>query len=567
MLHEAPSSTLIVLRHNTPISRHNVKEAVMKIGREADNHIVLPDSSVSRYHAELRTGPEGASIHDLQSRNGIKVNGAPRAQAQLFDGDMIEVGAFALQYRTQYVPAPAPLRPELKNALAQTPANALHQTIVQRPALPDIRDARHLATLYHTCFWATEGMDEPTTNARMLPLLLEGFRACEVQLYGENGKLEASERAGGGSKPGMKFAPYLAERCAQLTEATPYSAAELARYQQRSGRFHYLVAPLRDPRQAPGEKAPFVAILRTEECEPFSREDRVLIQAVSQLWARGTHRGRQMGALRHENAQLRAKASAAANATTPLVGTSAAINQLRTRLQRVAGTQAPVLLLGETGSGKEVAAQFVHQNSPRSDEAFIKVNCAAIPEGLIESELFGHVRGAFTDAKADRAGKFQQANGGTLFLDEVGELPPGVQSKLLRALETGEIQPLGSEKSIHVNVRIVAATNRDLAALVQGKQFREDLYYRLNVFAVRVPPLREHLDDLPALAEGFLNRFCKENGLAALRFSAKAHATLATHGWPGNVRELRNIVQRCALECDGSEIGPKEVTAVLPASV
>lgn len=274
-----------------------------------------------------------------------------------------------------------------------------------------------------------------------------------------------------------------------------------------------------------------------------------------------------MGALRQENAQLRAKAGAAANAATPLVGTSAAINQLRTRLQRVAGTQAPVLLLGETGSGKEVAAQFVHQNSPRRDEAFIKVNCAAIPEGLIESELFGHVRGAFTDAKADRAGKFQQANGGTLFLDEVGELPPGVQSKLLRALETGEIQPLGSEKSVHVNVRIVAATNRDLAALVQGKQFREDLYYRLNVFAVRVPPLREHLDDIPALAEGFLNRFCKENGLAALHFSAKAYATMATHAWPGNVRELRNIVQRCALECDGSEIGPKEVTAVLPASV
>jgi transcriptional regulator with GAF, ATPase, and Fis domain len=214
-----------------------------------------------------------------------------------------------------------------------------------------------------------------------------------------------------------------------------------------------------------------------------------------------------------------------------------------------------------------VAAQFVHYGSTRRDGAFVKVNCAAIPEGLIESELFGHVRGAFTDAKTDRAGKFQQASGGTLFLDEVGELPPGVQSKLLRAIETGEIQQLGSEKSVHADVRIVAATNRDLAALVQGRQFREDLYYRLNVFAVRVPPLREHQEDLPELAEGFLSRFCRENGLAALHFSTKAFTALKAHAWPGNVRELRNVVQRCALECDGSEIGSEEVAAVLSAAI
>ena len=195
----------------------------------------------------------------------------------------------------------------------------------------------------------------------------------------------------------------------------------------------------------------------------------------------------------------------------------------------------------------------------------MKVNCAAIPSGLIESELFGHVRGAFTDAKADRAGKFQQAHGGTLFLDEVGELPPEVQSKLLRAIESGEIQRLGSEDAVKVDVRIVAATNRDLAMLVQSRQFREDLYYRLNVFAVRVPPLREHVDDLPELAAGFLERFCTENGLAALRFAPKAFAALKAHNWPGNVRELRNIVQRCALETNGSTIGPEEVAAVLPA--
>jgi transcriptional regulator with GAF, ATPase, and Fis domain len=450
---------------------------------------------------------------------------------------------------------------------ALAPANALHLTVTQHPALPDLREARHLATLYHTCFWVTEGLDEAATNERMLPLLLDGFRACEVQFYSDAGKLEISERGKNVGKPGMKFAPYLAERCAQLAEATPYTAAELARFQQRSGRFHYLVAPLRDASRPAPERVNFVALLRTEECEPFSREDRVLLQAVSLLWARGSQRGRQLGELRSENVRLRTEAGAARSPETPLLGGSPAIVQLRTRLQRVAGTQAPVLLLGETGSGKEVAAQFVHYGSTRRDGAFVKVNCAAIPEGLIESELFGHVRGAFTDAKTDRAGKFQQASGGTLFLDEVGELPPGVQSKLLRAIETGEIQQLGSEKSVHADVRIVAATNRDLAALVQGRQFREDLYYRLNVFAVRVPPLREHQEDLPELAEGFLSRFCRENGLAALHFSTKAFTALKAHAWPGNVRELRNVVQRCALECDGSEIGPEEVASVLSAAI
>jgi len=562
MPNEAPTCTLIVQRLGTAIARHPLKGAVVSIGREATNGIVLADPSVSRQHAELRTAEDGSvRVVDLQSRNGIKVNGVPRADAALFDGDVIEVGAFTLKFHNRFVPAASPVRADI----ALAPADEQNLTVVQRPALPDPRDARHLSTLYHACFWATEGLDESSANARMLQLLLEGFRANEVQLYSAAGKLEASERTGAG-KPGMKFAPYLAERCALLAEATPYTAAEMARFQQRSGRFHYLVAPLREPSMAATDKAPFVAILRADDCEPFGREDRVLLQAVSQVWARGTMRGRQLGALRHENARLQDEVRTAATAGgTPLLGTSPAIVQLRTRLQKVANTQAPVLLLGETGSGKEVAAQFVHYNSPRSKNAFVKVNCAAIPSGLIESELFGHVRGAFTDAKADRAGKFQQAHGGTLFLDEVGELPPEVQSKLLRAIESGEIQRLGSEDAVKVDVRIVAATNRDLAMLVQSRQFREDLYYRLNVFAVRVPPLREHVDDLPELAAGFLERFCTENGLAALRFAPKAFAALKAHNWPGNVRELRNIVQRCALETNGSTIGPEEVAAVLPA--
>lgn len=210
-----------------------------------------------------------------------------------------------------------------------------------------------------------------------------------------------------------------------------------------------------------------------------------------------------------------------------------------------------------------MAAQFVHEASPRAGKAFVKLNCAAIPEGLIESELFGHVKGAFTDAKADRDGKFQQADGGTLFLDEIGEMPLSVQAKVLRALESGEVEKVGGRGPKKVNVRVLAATHRDLPALVKAGRFREDLFFRLNVLSLRVPPLREHLEDLPALAQGFLDRFAQDNGLAMMIWSEGALNVLAAHGWPGNVRELRNIVQRCAALAANAEIGAEETRAAL----
>jgi transcriptional regulator with GAF, ATPase, and Fis domain len=246
-----------------------------------------------------------------------------------------------------------------------------------------------------------------------------------------------------------------------------------------------------------------------------------------------------------------------------LMGGSALMEQLRTKAAKAAKTSAPVLLEGETGSGKEVVAHFIHQQSLRVGKPFVKMNCAAIPDGLIESELFGHVKGAFTDAKGDRKGKFEQADGGTLFLDEIGEMPAKVQAKVLRVLENGEIEKVGSEKVMRVDVRVVAATHRNLKVMAANREFREDLYYRLSVVAVKVPPMRDHLDDLDELAGHFLDRFCEENGLAALTLAADALAELKQHAWPGNVRELRNVVQRCAIEAEGSKVTAVDVRAVL----
>ena len=210
-----------------------------------------------------------------------------------------------------------------------------------------------------------------------------------------------------------------------------------------------------------------------------------------------------------------------------------------------------------------MVAQYLHDRSPRAAQRFVKVNCAAIPAPLMESELFGHVKGAFTDAKSDHQGKFQLAHGGTLFLDEVGELPLAVQAKLLRALESGEVERIGSERVTKVDARILAATNRDLRAEVKAGNFREDLLYRLEVATIAVPPLREHPDDIPLLAQHFLDKFCAENGLAAVAFAPDALGVLQKHRWPGNVRELRNVVQRLAMEADGPILSAADVKRAL----
>jgi DNA-binding NtrC family response regulator len=224
----------------------------------------------------------------------------------------------------------------------------------------------------------------------------------------------------------------------------------------------------------------------------------------------------------------------------------------------------PVLLTGESGTGKEVLASAIHRRSPRAAAPFVAVNCGAIPAELIESELFGHVRGAFTGAERDRKGLWEEAEGGTLFLDEIGETSPAMQVKLLRALQEGEIRRVGAARSTHVDARVVAATNRDLEAEVKAGRFREDLFYRLGVVTLRVPPLRERRSDIPLLAERFLRRASANAGRdSRLRFADGALALLAAYEWNGNVRELESAVEYAALRARGTEITPEDLPAKL----
>jgi transcriptional regulator with GAF, ATPase, and Fis domain len=237
-----------------------------------------------------------------------------------------------------------------------------------------------------------------------------------------------------------------------------------------------------------------------------------------------------------------------------VLGTSPRIKEIFDLLQMVAPSEATVLLLGETGTGKELVAQAIHRNSPRTAGPFVVVNCAALPETLLESELFGHERGAFTGATNRKDGRFVLAHHGTLFLDEVGELSLPIQAKILRVLQAREFEPLGSTRTVKVDVRIITATNRELEKMVREGKFREDLYYRLNVFPVVLPPLRERQEDLPELAEFFLKKFGEKNRREGISLAPEVLEAFRRYPWPGNIRELENIMERAVIVCQGTVI-------------
>jgi two-component system response regulator HydG len=305
---------------------------------------------------------------------------------------------------------------------------------------------------------------------------------------------------------------------------TAFSAIDTAVESIRQGAYHYLTKPFKQ-----------------DELEIF------LGRALEEVRVR-----REATALK---TALRARFSA-----ERLVGTSTGMRAVRERIERVADAPAPVIVLGETGTGKGLVARALHTDSRRAARPFVAVNCAALPEALLESELFGHVRGAFTGATSDRPGLFAEADGGTLFLDEIGEMTPGLQAKLLHALESGVVRPVGATKSRPVDVRVIAATHRDLSRAVADGKFREDLLYRLDVVAIVIPALRDRREDIPALVEHFLEEARARYPQSPVRrLSAEALASLGRRSWPGNVRELANVVEKVVLFGRAEEVGAEEL--------
>jgi Nif-specific regulatory protein len=318
-----------------------------------------------------------------------------------------------------------------------------------------------------------------------------------------------------------------------------------------------LCVPMRDPHQE------VIGVLEVlNKASPYTPDDVGTLEILATHAVAALDKVRQIETLVRSNQELDGQARLAAR----IVGESTPIVALRGTVERVARTDLPVLILGESGTGKDVVARAIHYSSARQQYPYIPINCAAIAETLIESELFGHEKGAFTGAIDTRAGKFEAASGGTLFLDEIGDLSANGQAKLLRVLEEKLVYRVGSTQPIPVDTRVIAATNRKLADSVHAGKFREDLFYRLTVVTLDLPPLRERRDDIMVLAEHFLTQFCKSAGRKPLKFSAEARKRMEQHDWPGNVRELRNLLERVAYLCAHDKVDADDLVITPRAS-
>jgi Nif-specific regulatory protein len=317
-----------------------------------------------------------------------------------------------------------------------------------------------------------------------------------------------------------------------------------------------LCAPLKQQDRVIG----VIEALNTTNPHGFTEDDLQLLMAFGGLAATAITRAKVFDRVRHENAAFQEEIQ---DRYRLVAGSSAAIQDVLRLARTAAAATTTILLLGESGTGKEVLARAIHQWSPRAEQPFVAVNCTALTPELLESELFGHEKGAFTGAIAQKKGKFELADGGTLFLDEIGDLAPHLQAKLLRVLQEKEFQRVGGLKDIRTDVRIVAATNRDLRQAIQKGTFREDLYYRLNVVSITLPPLRARREDIPVLAHHFVTQYCREMNRAPMKIDHAALQCLQTYSWPGNVRELQNVIERAVVLSPGPEI----TTADLPAEL
>jgi Nif-specific regulatory protein len=309
------------------------------------------------------------------------------------------------------------------------------------------------------------------------------------------------------------------------------------------------------PMKVDNETIGVVEIIDKEDGNPLGEQDLKILTVFAELAARAINNARTIDRVRKENRDLKE----ALVSKYRIIGNSEALKRVLSDAYKVANSRTSTLVLGESGTGKELLARAIHRAGPRREMPLIALNCAALPESLLETELFGHERGAFTGAVGRKMGKFELADKGTLFLDEICEMTPAMQAKLLRVLEEGAFYRIGGDAPIHVDVRVISATNKNIEREVTEGRFREDLYYRLNVVQIRMPPLRERREDIPLLAEHFLESFRREHGRSIPRFSEEAVRKIIEYDWPGNVRELRNAVERAVVMSLGREILPRDL--------
>jgi Nif-specific regulatory protein len=485
----------------------------VSIGRAASAGIRLPEPGVAPEHCVVRPSPDGYRLTDRRSPSGTYINGIRVTEQALEPGDQVAIGDIILLYREE----PAP---ERDSTARQTLLRACSFLFLFR-ALASARDQAQRAAF-----------EAP------LSTLLADIVPCTVSAI-LMGKDEEELRAAARQRSG------------------PTEMGELAATVCREGAVIDPAAGLvAIPLWTRGEPAGLLAAWFPADEIANLGEHRDALGALATLAAAALETLRDVERLRTENSLLRERLGAA---ETGIAGESIAIHKMLALIARVAPRDTSVLILGETGAGKELVARALHRLSPRAAKPFIAINCAALTETLLESELFGHEKGAFTGAVAQKKGKLEMAEGGTVLLDEIGELAPQLQAKLLRVLQQREFERVGGTRTWKLDVRVIAATNRDLAADVQRGGFRVDLYHRLNVVTLRVPPLRERSGDIPALAQYFLDRAALRCGRTVKGISPEAERCLLSYAWPGNVRELENAIERAVVLGDSEWIQPEDL--------
>jgi Nif-specific regulatory protein len=529
------------------------------IGRGTDCHISLPDPLCSRVHATLSCGSDGWVIRDAESRNGTLVNGQKIDEATVVDGNTIRVGSNEFEFHESEEPPTAKGDdPQQTQTIVQDFPIAVQESHEEALAgLPSTEQVKELILLYQLCIKLLGSGDPNRVVEVALDLLRKRTGAAVVGFLSVNDE--------GGLQPKLVIPRDAAGRVTlnqSLTELVSRQGHAVWVANQASkagaqdlGHFADAVCAPLVRRNIDGERATLGAIHVYLEDGRFRQSDFDFIISVANIVAIALVRARALTSLQSDYQRLLEKSPG----HDELVGECPPMRDLKSKINRVARAPGCVLVRGESGTGKELVARAIHRTSPRADRPMVSVNCAAIPDDLMESQLFGHKAGSFTGADRDHVGFFQQADLGTLFLDEVGELTLEGQAKLLRILEGHPFLPVGATQEVSVDVRVIAATNQNLQTYVRDKRFREDLYYRLSVFELHVPSLRDRGNDVGLLVDFFLDHFRRLHGRPNLALADTARTMLLTYRWPGNVRQLRNVLDSAVVLADDEAIRPHDL--------
>ena len=541
------------------------------LGRAKTNEIVLNDDLCSRVHAEVYHLDSQWRLRDAGSLNGARVNGVTvDKECELLPGDEISIGNSRLIFVENLaqlppmpgVPKEAGKGVTITKKMGQTRFDLVaeaHQTTGGKTPIPHAqpqRLSRDLSLLYRLAL----GMGSAVTPEELVTVVIRGLiEATAAETAAVLSVKDSKHMKLLGYESSEDEAAYIKVPPAIIAEVLETKEGILAedadRLREREPSSEAVASLICAPIQIGEKVESLIHLYCTNPHKTLSADDLELTVAVGKQYAVAAQVLRREQELREENQKLKAQVAT----EVQLVGTSTAILDIEAQLTRVGPTNATVLIRGESGAGKELVARAIHLASPRRQGPFVCLNCAALAESLLESELFGHEKGSFTGATERKVGKFEAAHGGTIFLDEIGEMNPSAQAKLLRILEGHPYERVGGNEPIRVNVRVEAATNRPLEEAVNAGQFRRDHYFRLHVVEIRVPPLRDRPSDIPLLADYFLQKFQLETGRKIRGFTPAAMEKLRAYHWPGNIRELRNIVERAVALSTGPMIDSDDI--------